>query len=302
MNSAYIGQLKKYKFRLFLLLPALILVFVFSYVPMLGIIIAFQDFDIIEGFFGSKFVGLSNFVKIFTIPQFLAAIKNTLIFSGVNLIFSTPFPIILALLFNELKHQKFKKLVQTVSYMPHFLSWISVVGMFYMFFSTDGTFNDIRENLFGLERTNILLDSKYFLGIVFTSNLWKTVGWSSVIYLAAIAGIDGNMYDAATIDGCGRFGQIFYITLPSIMPTIIILFIMATGSLVNSNFEQIFGFQNIYTQEATEVINTIVYRKGILDGQYSLSTALGLLQGAVSFIIVFLSNMVIKKLTGTGIW
>lgn len=146
------------------------------------------------------------------------------------------------------------------------------------------------------------MDSKNFLPILFLSNLWKNVGWSSVIYLAAITGIDPTLYESATVDGCGRLKQVWYITLPGIMPTIIILFIMATGSLVTSNFEQVYGFQNVFTQEQTEVINTLVYRQGIQNAQYSLATAFGVVQGAVSFLIVFVSNAIIKRATGTGIW
>lgn len=297
-------KMKKYRFLYALILPAFVLTLIFCYLPMLGVVIAFQDYDIIAGIFGSRFVWFDNFIKIFTYPKFLYAIKNTVFYSAVILFCTTPFPILLALLFNELGNRHFKKVVQTISYLPYFLSWISVIGMFYAFFSTEGAFNDIRIMLMGAdtERVNILMDSKNFLPILFLSNLWKNVGWSSVIYLAAITGIDPTLYESATVDGCGRLKQVWYITLPGIMPTIIILFIMATGSLVTSNFEQVYGFQNVFTQEQTEVINTLVYRQGIQNAQYSLATAFGVVQGAVSFLIVFVSNAIIKRATGTGIW
>lgn len=297
-------KMKKYRFLYALILPAFVLTLIFCYLPMLGVVIAFQDYDIIDGIFGSRFVWFDNFIKIFTYPKFLYAIKNTVFYSAVILFCTTPFPILLALLFNELGNRHFKKVVQTISYLPYFLSWISVIGMFYAFFSTEGAFNDIRIMLMGAdtERVNILMDSKNFLPILFLSNLWKNVGWSSVIYLAAITGIDPTLYESATVDGCGRLKQVWYITLPGIMPTIIILFIMATGSLVTSNFEQVYGFQNVFTQEQTEVINTLVYRQGIQNAQYSLATAFGVVQGAVSFLIVFVSNAIIKRATGTGIW
>ena len=217
---------------------------------------------------------------------------------------TTPFPILLALLFNELETDILKKVVQTISYLPYFLSWISVIGMFYAFFPRKERLTISELCLWApiRERVNILMDSKNFLPILFLSNLWKNVGWSSVIYLAATMGIDPTLYESATVDGCGRLKQVWYITLPGIMPTIIILFIMATGSLVTSNFEQVYGFQNVVVQEQTEVINTLVYRQGIQNAQYSLATAFGVVQGAVSFLIVFVSNAIIKRATGTGIW
>ena len=302
-NSFWSG-IKKHKFLMLLLLPSVILVFIFCYLPMLGLVMAFQDYDIIEGIMGSRFVGFENFEKIFTMQKFLKAIKNTVVYSGANLISGTPLPIILALLFNELKNQKFKKVVQTVSYLPYFLSWISVIGMFYAFFATDGPYNSFMKILAGENYTpvNILMESKNFLGIIFWSNQWKNIGWSSIIFLAAIAGIDPSLYEAAYIDGCGKIKQMRYITLPSIMPTIAIVFIMSTASLATSNFEQVFGFQNLYIQEETEVINTLVYRQGILNGNYSLSTAFGLAQGVVSFGLVFISNLIVKKASGIGIW
>lgn len=297
-------RMKRYKFLYFLLLPALIYTLIFNYIPMGGIIMGFQDYDIIAGIFKSRFVGLENFIQVFSQPKMLNAIKNTLIYSSVGLFLGTPGPIIFALLLNELRAAKFKKVVQTISYFPHFLSWISVVGMLSAFFATYGTWNDILAKIFGegYERVNILMDSKNFLPILFWSGQWKGIGWGSIVYLAAIAGIDQSMYEAAMVDGCGRFKQVLYITLPSIMPTVAILFIMSMGGLVSSNFEQVFGFQNIYTQEATETINTLIYRSGIQNGEYSLSTAFGLSQSIVSFMLVWVSNRIIKKGTGIGIW
>ena len=237
-------------------------------------------------------------------PKFLKAIKNTVVYSAVNIFIGTPFPIILALMFNELRNQKFKKTVQTISYLPYFLSWISVIGMFYAIFATDGFYNQVMAKIVGesYKAKNILMDSKNFLGVIFWSNQWKNIGWNSIIFLAAITGIDPSLYEAARVDGCSRFKQTLYITLPSIMPTIAIVFIMSTASLVTSNFEQVFGFQNLYTQEDTEVINTLVYRQGIQNAEYSLSTAFGLVQGIVSFSLVFITNKIVKKASGVGIW
>ncbi len=303
-SGSLAAEFKKHKFLLGLLMPAVILVFIFCYLPMLGLVMAFQDYDIIKGIMGSKFVGFDNFVHIFTMPKFLKAIKNTLFYSSVTLFIGTPFPIVLALMFNELRCQKFKRVVQTVSYLPYFLSWISVIGMFYAMFSMDGLYNDIMEKIVGegYESVNILMESKNFVGVLFWSNQWKNIGWNSIIFLAAIAGIDPSLYEAAIIDGCGKMKQMWYITLPTIMPTIAIVFIMATASLVTSNFEQVFGFQNLYIQEETEVINTLVYRQGIQNAEYSLSTAFGFAQGAISFALVYVSNKIVKKISGVGIW
>jgi putative aldouronate transport system permease protein len=303
-RQAVLKKMSRYKFLYFLILPAIVYTVIFNYLTMGGIIMAFQDYDIIGGIFKSPFVGLSNFVQVFSQPKMLHAIKNTLVYSSVGLFLGTPGPIIFALLLNELRTPKFKKVVQTISYFPHFLSWISVVGMLSAFFATYGTWNDILAKIFGegYERVNILMDAKNFLPVLFWSGQWKGIGWGSIVYLAAITGIDQTLYEAATVDGCGKFKQALYITIPSIMPTIIMLFIMSMGGLFSTNFEQVFGFQNIYTQEATETINTLIYRTGIQNGEYSLSTAFGLSQSAVSFLLVWISNRIIKKGTGVGIW
>ena len=303
-TNSKLSIMKKYRANYILVLPALLSVFVFCYMPMAGIVMAFQEYDIIGGIFNSEFVGFDNFIKIFTTPKFLTAIKNTLLYSGVNIVFGTPFPIILAILLNELRSRFFRNTIQTISYLPYFLSWISVIGIFQILFSSEGTVNAVLLKLFGDNYTpvNILMDSKYFLGIIFWTGQWKNVGWSSIVFLAAITGINPSLYEAAAVDGCSRFKQIFYITLPSIMPTIAIVFIMATASLVVSNFDQVYGFQNAYIQESTEVINTLVYREGILNAEYSMATAFGIAQGIVSFLLVFITNKIVKKVSDVGIW
>ena len=303
-SAGLLYDIKKYKNVYVLLLPAILLVFVFAYLPMAGIIIAFQEFDILKGFTGSPWVGFDNFKKIFVRPDMLVAIKNTLI-NGIVILFGAfPFPIILALLFNELRCMRFKKIVQTITYMPYFLSWISVIGLFYSLLATEGTINQILGSIIGesFKGKNILLDSNYFLPIIFGSHLWKNVGWSSVVFLAAIAGVDQALYEAAAVDGCGKLRQVFSITIPCIKGTIVIVLIMSLGTLVNANFEQVYGLQNIYTQEATETINTLIYRLGILNGKYSLSTAFGLAQGLVSLTLMLIANGISKKSMGTSIW
>ena len=287
-----------------LLLPAIIAVIVFNFLPFAGIVIAFKDYDVIDGILGSPWVGFDNFIKIFKYPEMLASIKNTLIFSIVGVFGKFPFPIILALLFNEIRNAKFKKFVQTISYFPHFLSWASVCALIYAMFAIDGPVNNIMAKLIGAgyERANILMDSKNFLPVLFFSGLWKELGWSSIIYLAAIAGVDPSMYEAAEVDGCNRFKQVIYITLPSIKTTIVLVLLLGMGSLVTANFEHVYGLQNVYTQNETEVINTLVYRKGIQGGEYSLATAFGLMQGIVSVTLVILANKFSQAVSETSLW
>lgn len=292
------------KYMYLLLTPAVICVFIFGYAPLCGLLLAFKDYDALLGFAKSPWVGLKNIRNIFAFPNFIKAIKNTLIFSSVCLFGQFPFPIILAIMLSEVRNKAFKKISQTVTYLPHFLSWISVVGFAYTLFALHGPFNNIMASIFGdsYERTNILLDSKNFLSFIFFSGLWKEMGWNSIIYLAAIAGIDQSLYEAAAIDGAGRLKQIWHITLPSIRTTAVLVLIMNIGSLVTSNFEQVYGFQNVYTQTDTEVINTLVYREGIQNGEYSMATAFGLVQGLVSLTLVMTANKISRKLSGEAIW
>lgn len=303
-KRGFIANIIKYKSIYLLILPALLLATVFHYLPMRGIVIAFKDFNILKGISESPWVGFKHFVDIFTKPELLSAVTNTLWY-GVVLVFgSFPFPIILALLFNELKNMRFKKTMQTITYMPYFLSWISVVGLFYTIFGTEGVYNTIMAKIFGegYEAKNILLDDSYFLPIIFFSNLWKNIGWNSIIFLAAIAGIDQSLYEAASIDGCGKLKQAWHITLPGIKTTIIVVLVMSMGSLISSNFDQIYGFQNVFTQPTTDTISTVIYRSGIQEGKYSTATAFGLSQGLVNITLIFASNFLSKKIASASIW
>ncbi len=295
---------KQHKIALLMLVPALLAVFIFNYIPLAGLVIAFKDYDVFKGIIDSPWVGFENFRIIFDKPEMLKAVYNSLIY-GVTITFvGFPFPIILALLFNELRNARFKKVVQTISYMPHFLSWASVVSLFYAFFASEGSFNMLMAKIVGegYEPVNILMDSKYFLGIIFSSHLWKSVGWESVVYLAAITGIDSSLYEAASIDGCSKLKQAFYITLPMIRNTAVILLVMSLGGIVATNFEQVYGFQNVFIQEDTETINTLIYREGIQNGKYSLATAFGLSQGLVTLILVLSANFICKKFMKVSIW
>jgi len=304
ISKGFVRNIKDHSLAYLMILPAMICVFVFMYLPLLGIILAFKDYNIYDGILGSPWVGFDNFVLIFQQPAMLHAIKNTLVLSFVNIFGGFPFPILLAILFNEIWNLKFKKVVQTISYLPHFLSWVSVIGLVYSLFAIEGPVNQIAAMVVGegYEAKNFLMNSEYFIPIAFWTNIWKSVGWSSVLFLAAITGIDPALYEAATIDGAGKLRQIWHITLPGIRTTLVIVFVMNMGGLLASNFELVYGLQNVYTIDDTEVINTLIYRTGIQNGNYSAATAFGLSQGLITVTLILLANAVSKKIAQVSIW
>lgn len=297
-------RMKRYKTYYYVLIPIIICVIIFSYIPMFGIVMAFQDYDIVGGIFASKWVGLDNFIKIFTVPKFVGAIKNTLYIGVITWIFGTPLPVLLAVMMHELANKKFRGIIQTVTYLPHFVSWVAIAGIFQTVFANEGTYNMIMKMLLGsgYEATNILMNPKHFWSIIFWTNQWKEIGWNSMIFFAAIAGIDPTQYEAAKIDGCGKIRQIFSITLPNIMPTLAIVLIMSTAGFLSANFEQILNFQNVYTQSQTEVIQTLTYREGIMNANYSMAIAFGFAASMVTFLFMLVSNWVSKKVSDIGIW
>ncbi len=298
------ARMKRYKAYYLMLIPIIACVIIFSYIPMFGIIMAFQDYDILGGFFASKWVGFDNFIQIVTIPKFVDAIKNTLYIGVITWIFGTPLPILLAVMMHEIVNKKFRGFVQTVTYLPHFVSWVAIAGIFQTVFANEGTYNMIMKMIFGAgyEPTNILMNVKHFWGIIFWTNQWKEIGWNSMIFFAAIAGIDTTQYEAAKIDGCGKIRQIFSITLPNILPTLAIVLIMSTAGFLSANFEQILNFQNVYTQSQTEVIQTLTYREGILQANYSMAIAFGFAASMVTFLFMIISNRISKKVSDIGIW
>lgn len=286
--------IKKNKMLYLFLVPGIILVFIFAYCPLPGLLMSFMDYDMFKGF-KSDWVGFDNIIKIFTIPEFSKAILNTVWLSLLGIIIGFPLPIIFALMLNELNDGKFKKFTQTVSYLPHFLSTIAVIGMAVSIYSEYGILNDLRIWLFGENTVRELFLTKQNLfvpNILILSN-WKGLGWSSVIYLAAISGVDSSLYEAAIVDGAGKFRQCLHITIPSISTTIIMLFILKIGSLFNSDFELIYGLQNVYID--FEVISTVIYKQGITGGNYSVSTAFGFVQGVVSLVLVLITNYISKR-------
>ncbi|MBR6728547.1 MAG: sugar ABC transporter permease [Clostridia bacterium] len=299
-----IDNLVQHRYAYILLLPAIISVILFLYLPMFGLIIAFKDYNIIDGLWGSDWVGLENFKVVFQHRTMMKAVVNTLVLNFLNIFGGLPFPIILAILFNEIWSTKFKKTVQTLSYLPHFLSWVSVVGFCYSILAIEGPINHLLAYLLGegYEAKNFLMDSKYFLPIAFITALWKEIGWNSVIYLAAITGIDSSLYEAATIDGANKLQQTWHITLASIKSTVVVLLVMKLGTLFSGNFELVYGLQNVFTIDDTETIGTMVYRAGIQNGDYSTATAFGVMQGVISVILILSSNFLSKKVAEVSIW
>lgn len=289
----------KSRYLYLMIAPAVLILLFFSYAPMRGLVMAFQDFSIFRGFKDSEWVGLENFITIFSQPKFTGAIFNTVLVSLMILVFTFPAPIILALLINELKNKLFKRFVQTASYLPHFLSTLSVVGLVQLLFSRDGLINDILIATGAEERIMFLAKQEYFVWFLVGTNLWKEVGWSTIIHLANLTSINPDLYEAADIDGAGYFSKLWYITIPHMLPTVIILLIFQLGKLFSSNFDLVYGLQNPFID--FEVISTIIYRTGIQSGNYSVSTAIGLVEGLVALALVLGSNKLAKKISGSGL-
>lgn len=292
-------KIYKNRYLYLMVAPAVLILLFFSYGPMPGLVMAFQDFTIFRGLLNSEWVGVENFMTIFTQPKFTAAIMNTLLVSVLNLILTFPAPIILALLINEIKNKFFKRFVQTASYLPHFLSTLSVVGLVQLLFSRDGLINDFLIATGAQERIMFLGEQNYFVWFLIGTNLWKEVGWSTVIHLANLTSINPDLYEAAEMDGAGYFAKLRYITVPHMIPTVVVLLIFQLGKLFTSNFDLVYGLQNPFID--FEVISTIIYQTGIQSGNYSVSTAIGFVEGLVALILVLTTNRIAKKVSGSGL-
>jgi putative aldouronate transport system permease protein len=291
----------KYKTLYFLFIPVLIYYIVFQYGSMFGLIIAFEDYKPRLGFFGSKFVGLKHFKNFFQDYYFKRTLSNTIRISVTNLIFTFPCPILLAIFISELRSRKYSKFVQTVTYIPHFVSVVVVTSILMDLTSRTGAVTTFL-SYFGFEPVTMLNEPKYFLPLYIISNIWQNVGWNSIIYLAALLGIDAQLYEAAKIDGAGKLRQLWSITLPSLLPTIIIMLILQIGKMFNVGYEKIILMYNSLTYEVADVINTYVYREGLLNMNYSYASAVGMFNSVVSFILVWGTNKISNKLTGSGLW
>ena len=284
-----------------MLLPVVAFFLVFHYYPMYGAQIAFKDFSPGLGILGSPWVGFKHFIPFFESRYFERVVRNTLLINLKDIIFGFPAPILLALMINEVTNRYYKKAVQTISYLPHFVSQVVMCGLLFEFCSLDGLFNSIR-NFFGLESTANLQHAEWFQGIYVASGIWQGVGWGSIIYLSALASIDQEQYESAIIDGAGKLKQMLYITLPNIVPTIMIMLILRIGQMMNIGVEKVMLLYNPMTYETADVISTFVYRKGILEASYSFSSAVGLFNSVINFVLLVTVNLVSKKTTETSLW
>ena len=285
-----------------LLLPAILYTAVFLYIPMYGVLMAFQDYSPVKGIIGSNFVGLKHFKKFFSTYMAKQIISNTVILSGYSLLASFPFPVILALMLNYCVNRRFGKIVQTVTYMPYFISVMVLVGMMNIFFSTNyGVVNTVLQAL-GIEPFSFMSSEKSFRHMYVWSGIWQGMGYSSVIYFAALSGIDPTLYEAAELDGASKLQRIRYIDLPSIMPTVIIMLIMSAGNLMSIGFEKAYLMQNDRNSGVSEIIATYVYKVGLIDARYSFSAAINLFNSAINFVILIVITKISRKLSDTSLW
>lgn len=297
-----IGKMLKDRWLYLMLSPGIVYFLLFKYGPMWGIAIGFQDYSPFQGITGSKWVGLKHFIRLFTEPIFFNLLKNTLILSLINLIIVFPMPIVVALMLNELRKEKFKKAIQTLIYIPHFMSWVIIIGMFYVLFeSHDGLFQKWILSL-GFEPFTFMMDPDKFIPMYILQNIWRDTGWGTIIFLAALAGVDTHLYEAARMDGAGRLRQMWHITLPSIRSTILIMFILHLGNILELGFEHVYLLLNSLNREVAEIFDTYVYTSGILNGMYSYSTAIGVFKSVVGLVLVVIANRLSKKFGEEGIF
>ena len=294
-------DLKRTKGKYLMILPGLIFVFVFSYMPMYGIVLAFKTYKVKSGILSSAWCGMENFTRFFSRDIAWDVIGNTLFIGVTQLIITFPIPIILALLLNELHHKKFKKTVQSIIYLPHFVSWIIMYSLMFSLFSiTGGAVNKLLISM-GLNPVNLMSNPDSFYGMLYGTSILKEAGWGTIIYIAAITGVDAELYEAARMDGANRLQQCFYITLPCIAFSITTMLILNVGSVMGANFDQIMNLRTDATASTVaQVIDTYVYDMGVSKGQYDLSTSIGLFQQAVNCVLLFGSNFVVKKMSGEG--
>ena len=294
--------LHKEKTLYLMLLPGVIYFIIYKYLPMFGLVISFQNYNPGLGFFRSRFAGLKHFERFFTDIAFWQLFRNTLLISIYNLVFYFPLPIILALMMNEIRKLWFKRFVQTITYLPHFVSWVVIFGMTYNIFTTEGgIINHFLFNSFGIKEP-FLTSEKWFRTLIIIQNIWRECGWGTIIFLAAMSGIDPQLYEAAEIDGARRWQQTWHITLPCIRSTIIILLLLRMGRMLDTGFEQIFLMLNSMNRNVGEVFDTYAYRLGIQEGQFSYSTVIGMFKSTVSLILVLFANWAAKKAGDEGIY
>ncbi|MFC5614706.1 ABC transporter permease [Metabacillus niabensis] len=295
-------RLKRDRWLYLLLVPGLLYFLIFKYAPMWGVVIAFQDYSPFKGVFGSEWVGFENFKDFFQNPDFFRLLKNTFILAVLDLVFFFPAPIILALMLNELRINVYKRTVQTFIYVPHFMSWVIIASITYIFFTTSGGVVNEIVSFFTGKEINFLSSPEWFRPLIMGQIIWKETGWGTVIFLAALATVDQEQYEAAIVDGAGRFRRLWHVTLPAVRSTIIVLLILRLGNFLDTGFQQIFLMSNSLNRSVADVFDTYVYFVGITQGAYSYSTAVGLFKSIVGIILVLGANKLAKKMGQDGIF
>lgn len=298
-NALY--YLKKDRHLYLMLLPGIVFFIIFRYAPMWGVLVAFKDYNLFKGFMASKWIGLKNFQNFFNDPFCFRIIKNTFLLSFYSLLWGFPMPIILSLMFNEVRSKHFKKITQTISYMPYFLSTVVIVGLINQLCATNGIFNIINR-LLGWDEINYVIRPEWFRTLYIASGIWQGMGWETIIYLAALSGVDMELYEAATIDGAGRFDKIWHISLPSMLPVIVIQLILSCGSLLSVGFEKAYLLQCEATYSTSDVISTYVYRRGLVSANYGYSTAVDLFNSIISLILTLSVNFIAGKINETTLF
>ncbi|OXS58348.1 protein lplB [Cohnella sp. CIP 111063] len=297
IQSERMRLIKRYRVLLLMMVPAMAYYAIFHYAPMYGILLAFKDYKLTEGIVGSPWAGLKHFETVFSDSYFYTILGNTLVISLYKLVFGFPIPILFALLMSEIVSAKYKKLVQTVSYLPHFMSWVVLGGIFFTVFSLEGPVNSIVK-LLGGDPVLFLADDRYFRSILVVTSIYQGFGWGSIIYFAAIANIDPQLHEAAIMDGAGRFQRMFRISIPMLAPVIAIMLILSMSGILDAGFDQIFNMYNVKVYRVADIIDTYVYRKGLLEMNYSYATAVGLFKSAVALVLIVVVNQVVKRLGG----
>lgn len=298
---SFLKRCARQKILILMILPAFLITFIFHYIPIAGIVIAFKKYSVAKGIWGSGWVGFKWFSMFFSNPLSPRILKNTLLLGLYSFIWSFPAPIILALLFNEIKRTWFKRLAQTISYLPHFISTIIIVGMLKTFASESGIFNDIVVWLGG-KPIQFFTESEWFRTLFIGSGLWQTIGWGTIIYLAALASVSPDLYEAATIDGANRWQKVWDITIPAIMPTVTLLFILSIGGIFGTDGQKILLMYSPQTYVTADVVDTYMYREGIEGGQYSYTAAVGLLVSLISFLLLYVTNTLSRKFSENSLW
>lgn len=298
-----VEHIQKYWILYLMMIPATVLLILFTYGPMYGIIMAFQDFTVFKGYTGSSFVGLKHFQRLFSDPLFYRLFKNTFMVGVLDFLFSFPAPLIFALILNEVRKVRFKSVVQSISYLPHFIPLVVMVGIIFELFGSYGIINSLLSSL-GMEPISFFTKSEWFLPLYIGSGVWKTIGWGSIIYMGALTNIDSTLYEAADMDGANRWHKMWHVTLPSLRPTVVTLFILNAGGIMQVGFEKVFLMSSPATPatyEVSDVLSTYVYRQGILNSDFSYSAAVGLFNNIVALLFVLLANKIAKKLGEEGI-